>query len=80
MLIEAGKPGGLNLGLLFAALIELRLGNHLQVRSALDLVLPALEFFVVAQPWWECFLPLGSWWWLPSPTSLLAADAVAAWW
>lgn len=39
MLREAGKPSGLNLGLLFAALTKLR--HHLQVRSTLGLVFPA---------------------------------------
>lgn len=59
VLIEARKPGGLNLGLQFAALTELRLGNRLEVRSALDLVLPALEFFVVAQILVGMLLPTG---------------------
>lgn len=39
VLRDARKPSGLNLGLLFAALTKLR--HHLQVRSTLDLVLPA---------------------------------------
>lgn len=59
VLIEAGKDGGLNLGLLFAALTKLRLENHLQMRSALDMVLPALEFFVVAVILVGMLLPTG---------------------
>lgn len=59
VLTEAGKPGELNLGLLFAALTELRLGNHPQARSTLALVLPALEFFVVAQILVGMLLPTG---------------------